>query len=240
MPYQTSFKLGPSKTPFIIKTILILTLAISLISAILTPFIKTNFIQYIFSLSLPGIKSYFFWQLITYTLLQLGYGIAISFIIGLLFNLYLIWVMGSQVVEKTSNKQFFIFYLLSSIFSAFVILLTMLIGYQNYLFSSSTITLYAVLIAWMMLMPSDTKIFLFFALPIKHYYLVLGLICLNLLSTLSSMDLIGFFGYLSVSIFAYFYSVIIFQRYSPFHVLNKMERSLIFTTRIFISKFRKK
>lgn len=240
MPYQKTYKLGPTKTPFILKLIITLILTISIISAILSPFLKTNVIRYLFSLSIPGIKSYFFWQLITYSLLQPGHGIDFSFIISLLFNLYLIWVIGSSVVEKTSQKQFFIFYLLSSIFSALVILLTMLIGYQNYLFSSSTIPLYAILIAWMMLMPSDTKIFLFFALPLKHYFLVLGLICLSLLSTLSSMDLVAFFGYLSVSIFAYFYSVVIFQRYSPFHALNRMERSLIFTTRIIINKFRKK
>ncbi len=240
MPYQTSYKLGPAKTPVVIKLILIFSATISILSAIISPFLKTNFFQYIFSLSLLGIKNYFFWQLITYSLFQAGYGIDISFIIVLLFNLYLIWTLGSSVVEKTSQKQFLIFYLFNSIFSALIVLLIMLIGYQNYLFSSSTITLYAILIAWMMLMPSDTKIFLFFALPLKHYYLVLGLICLNLLSTLSNLDLVSFFAYLSVSIFAYFYSVIIFQRYSPFHFLNKMERTLIFTIRILINKFRKK
>jgi hypothetical protein len=92
----------------------------------------------------------------------------------------------------------------------------------------------------MMLMPKDTKIFLFFAIAIRHYYLIIGLICINLLSNLSNMDLISFFAYLSIAIFAYFYSVIIWQRHSPFHFLNKMERFLIFISKILIDKFSKK
>ncbi|KKK95624.1 hypothetical protein LCGC14_2670920, partial [marine sediment metagenome] len=119
-------------------------------------------------------------------------------------------------------------------------LLTMLFGSQNYVFANSTITLYATLIAWMMIVPSDTRIFLFFAIPIKHYWLVLGLIGYNLLSSLSTMQLIPFFAYLSVSLFAYFYAVIVWQRFSPFIHLNKMERRLIYTSRVIAQKFRKK
>lgn len=240
MPDFKSYRIGPTKTPIVIKLLLILILSVSLLTAIATPFLKTNFLQYIFGISLTGVKNLFFWQFLTYSFLQPGYGLDISLIIVLIFNLYLIWMSSTAIVEKTSQIQYLIFYLLSTIFTAFIILLTMLLGYKNAIFSSSTVVLYATLIAWMMMMPKDTKIYLLFAIAMKHYYLVLGLICFNLLSNLSNMDLISFFAYLSVTIFAYFYSVIVWHRHSPFHFLEKMERSLIYMSKTLIDKFSRK
>ena len=113
-------------------------------------------------------------------------------------------------------------------------------GYHSFIYAGPTISLFAILIAWMMLNPPDTRIFLFFAIPLKHYWLVLGIIGFTLLSNLSNMLMVNFFGYLAVSIFAYFYSVIIWQRYSPFHFLNKLERTLIYFFKPIIEKFKRR
>lgn len=240
MQYQRPHRIGPPKTSAVVKFILAFILFISGFVAIVTPFIKSNYLLYLFGLSLEGIKHFFFWQFFTFSLLQPGYGIDINFIIVIIFNLYLIWVSATTIVENTSQKGYFIFYLLSSLFTGLVLFIAMLIGFSNYVFAASTITLYATLVAWMMIVPSDTRIFLFFAIPIKHYWLVLGLIGFNLLSSLSSLQIIPFIAYLSVSVFAYFYSVIVWQRFSPFIHLNKMERRLIYTSRTIAQKFRKK
>lgn len=240
MNFHKSYRIGPPKTPLIIKILLGLIICISIISALIGPFFKANYIGYFLGLSISGFKSFFFWQLVTYNFLQSTYGININFIAQLLFNTYLIWIIGTSVVERISQVQYLIFYLLSTIFSAFVILLIMAIGYHHFIFSGTTISLYATLIAWMMLNPADTKIFLFFAIPLKHYWLVLGLIGFNLLMNLSNMQMVNFFGYLAVSIFAYFYSIIIWNRYSPFHFLHKMERALIYTFKPIIDKFKKR
>ena len=172
-------------------------------------------------------------------MLQPGSGIDFNFIIVMLFNLYIIWITATTIVENTSQKSFFIFYIFSSFFTGLVLLLAMFLG-SDFVFANSTITLYATVIAWMMIVPSDTRIFLFFAIPIKHYWLVLGLIGFNLLSNLSNMQLTAFFAYLSVSVFAYFYSVIVLQRFSPFIHLNKMEQRLIYISRKISGKFRRK
>ena len=240
MQYQRPHRIGPPKTPSVVKIILAFILFISIFTAIVTPFLKSNYLIYLFGISLEGIKSFFFWQFFTFSLLQPGYGLDFSFIIVIIFNLYIIWVTATTIVENTSQKGYLIFYIFSSIFTGLAVLLTMLFGSQNYVFANSTITLYATLIAWMMIVPSDTRIFLFFAIPIKHYWLVLGLIGYNLLSSLSTMQLIPFFAYLSVSLFAYFYAVIVWQRFSPFIHLNKMERRLIYISSRISQKFRKK
>lgn len=240
MQYHKPHRIGPSKTPFIVKAILAVILFLSVFVAIVSPFIKSTYLLYLFGISLEGIKNLFFWQFFTFSLIQPGMGLDFNFIITIIFNLYLIWVTATTVVENTSQKSYFIFYLLSSFFTGSILLLAMLSSSVNYVFAGSTITLYATLIAWMMLMPSDTRIFLFFAIPIKHYWLVLALIGFNLLSSLSSFQIIPFIAYLSVSLFAYFYSVIVWQRFSPFIHLNKMERRLIYTSRVIAQKFRKK
>ncbi len=240
MHFHKSYKIGPSKTPLIIKTILGLIISLSVLNALISPFFKAHFITYFLGLSVEGIKNYFVWQFITYNLLQPGYGINISFIIELLFNLYLLWIIGTSVLDRISQIQYLIFYMLSCVFSAFIMLFIMAIGYPHLVYAGTTISLYATLIAWMMLNPPDTRIFLFFAIPMKHYWLVLGLIGFNLLANLSSNQIVNFFGYIAVSIFAYFYSVIIWNRHSPFQSLNKMERSLIYICKPIIDKFKKR
>jgi len=240
MHFHKSYKLGPTTTPLIIKIILGLIISISVLSSLINPFFKNHYIAYFLGLSLSGIKHFFIWQFITYNFLQPGYGININFIISLLFNLYLIWIIGASVIERISQVQFIIFYVLCSIFSAFVMLLIMSVGYPHFIYAEPTISLYAILIAWMMLNPADTRIFLFFTLPMKHYWLVLGLIGFNLLTSLSNMQMVNFFGYLAVSIFAYFYSVIIWNRHSPFHHFHKMEKALIYTCKPIIERIKKR
>lgn len=240
MHFHRSYKLGPTQTPIIIKGLIAIIVCLSVLGALIAPFFKTNFFAYLFGLSISGIKHYLYWQFITYNFLQPSYGLNISFIIELLFNVYLLWIIGTSVLERISQAQYAIFLILNSIFSAFIILLTMKLGYPQLVYSGPTISLYASMIAWMMLNPPDTRIFLFFAIPMKHYWLVLGLIGFNLFTSLSNGQIVSFFGYIATCIFSYFYSVIIWNKHSPFLSLNKMERSIIYTCGPIINKFKRK
>lgn len=238
--FHTSYKIGPTKTPIIIKIILGITIFLSVLNALTLPFLKTNILSYLFGLSLSGAKNYYFWQLLTYNFLQPSIGFNINFIFDILFNLYLLWVIGVSLIDRISQLQYIIFYILSSLFSASVMLFIMSLGYPAYIFTGISISLYSTLMAWMMLNPPDTRIFLFFAIPMKHYYLVLGLIGINLFTSLSHYQMVNFCGYIASVIFSYFYSVIIWSRFSPFQSLNKMESLLINLFRPLINKFRRK
>lgn len=234
MHFQKSYKMVPAKTPLIIKTLLGLIVCASMLNAITAMFFKAQYIAYLLGLSLDGFKHYYLWQLATYALPQPAQGITLSFLIELAFNLYLIWIIGSSVLDRISQLQYLIFCVFSSFFSAIVMLCVMATGYPHFIYSGPAILLYATLIAWMMLNPPDTRIFLFFVLPMRHYWPVLGLIGFNLLSNLSNNQIVNFFGYIAVVVFSYFYSVIIWGKLSPFHHFNKMERTL---ARVFKSKF---
>ncbi|MFA6119092.1 MAG: rhomboid family intramembrane serine protease [Parachlamydiales bacterium] len=240
-PYQQNpHRIGPAKTSYVIKLIIFLTLLISLSSTILTPFFKTNYFVYYLGLSLEGIKNYFFWQLVTYNFIESGNGLSLGYIFQLLFNLYLLWVMGTTVIERTSRLKFIFLFFSSIIFSGLVALITMHLTNKNIIFAGSNIGLFSILVAWMMLNSKETRIFLFFILPIKAYWIVLGLIGLNLLSNFSNMQMVPFFTTLTVSLYSYFYSVVIWNRFSPLDHLNRMERYLIYTSRRISSKFNRK
>jgi membrane associated rhomboid family serine protease len=238
--YHGSHRIGPSKTPLVIKSIAFITLIISLICAFTSPFFSKNYLAYFLGLSVDGIKNYYFWQFITYNFIEVSYGITLGYIFSLFFNLYLIWVIGSFIVERTSQVKFLIFFLSCIIVSGLSAFLAMNISNKNIIFTGSNIGLLSILVSWMMFCAKDAKVFLFFVLPIKVQWIVLGLIFLTLISNISNMQMIYLSANLSACIFSYLYSVIIFNRFSLFESLNKLERFLINLKMKFLEIFKKK
>ena len=98
MHFHKSYKVGPHKTPYIIKAILVLIAGASILGAIIAPFFQANHLAYFLGLSLSGIKHFFLWQLITYNFIEPGFGINVGFLLKVLFNMYLIWIIGTTVV----------------------------------------------------------------------------------------------------------------------------------------------
>src|SRR3989304_7248444 len=240
MPYKAAYKIGPRKTPLSLKVILLITISLSLISVVLSPFFRFNYPLYFLGLSLQGIKNFYLWQFLSYNFIQPGYGLNIGYLVHLVFNIYLIWTIGALVIEKSSQISFVLLYVFSTIFSGLIMSLIMLLNFKSVLFAGTSVGLYTCLVAWMMLNPPDMKIFLYFAMPIKLSWIVLALLGFNLFIDLSNMDMVHFFGYASAAVFTYFYSVIIWSRHSPFKKFDKLERELIYFFRPKIDKFRKK
>ncbi len=231
MKYPHAYKIGPYKTPKIIKVLLLSIIIISLIAAITTPYTGFNYIGYFLGLSISGVKNFFFWQFFTYSLLQPGFGLNIGFITHLVFNMYILWVIGSDVIQKSTVKDFVLLYLSSIIITSFIALLTIWAFIPNYVFATTSVGVYSTLVAWMMLSPKDMRIFLFFTVPIKLKWIVTGLIGFNLFIDIANLHLINFFSYLTATLVGYFYSVMILTKHSPFKFLYRFERFLIFLFR---------
>jgi len=216
--------LGPQNTPKAVKYLILSTLIISLISALLSRFIP---IQYILGLSSVGIKHGFVWQLITYVFVQpLATGISFSFLLHLLFNLYLLWVIGTSIIERSSAKQFLALYFLSALFSGGICTFLLHAFSSIALIAGAGPSIYAILIAWMMLYP-DMQISLFFVVPFKAKWLIMGLLGANLLIDLSNHDWMNFILYLSASTFGYLFAVMKWKLHGPFTALSRMERILM-------------
>lgn len=225
------YRLGPAVTPKPLKYLIFFTAIISLLSALsnhLFPyFFGVTSPQELLHLSAGGIHQYYYWEFVSYLFVfPLVHGISFSLLISLAFNSYLLWVIGSSLIEKRGLAHFFILYFLSGIISGFAIF-----GIQNAMhseisYAGNTTALYASLFAWLMLHP-QAQLMLFLTIPIKAKWLILIIIGANFLIDISIGDWLSIVAYTSAILFSYLYCLLVWNIPSPFSRLNKMEHSIL-------------
>ncbi|MFC1670516.1 rhomboid family intramembrane serine protease, partial [Spirochaetota bacterium] len=165
----------------VVKKLLIINGAIFLFqqfAGLLSP----NTIERIFGLHHIGlIYEFKLWQVFTYMFLHGGW-------MHIIFNLFALWMFAGDLENQFGSKAFLKFYLYSGIGAGIFIAVMNYISYTKYGISSPTIgasgALYAILLAYGMTWP-NREVLLYFVIPVKIKYLVLG------------FGLIEFFGILS-------------------------------------------
>ena len=229
MKYASSYHLGPEKTPQAIRILILLTGGISIFSSLISGFIRTGHFttQHLLGLSLWGIEHGFLWQFITYLFVfPTAYGISFGYLIHLLFNLYLLRIIGATLIERSTTLRFCLLYFLSGIIAGIITVIFM--GIFNYrgIFAGNTTSIYAILFTWMILNPKATLL-LFFTTPIKAKWLILGLLGCNLLIDLSQGNFVVFFSYLATILFSYFFTLVTWRFHSPFPFLHTFEAKIL-------------
>lgn len=220
MERNPSYGLGPAKTPEALKLFLFSLLGSSLVAAFF-PFVRG-----LFALSLPGIQHLFLWQLFTYPFIETSpLGISLHFFIQLAFNLYLLWIFGTMLIER-SLKLFFTLFFGAGAFAGLCALgLMTLLGPSTPL-AGATVPLYAVMVAWGMLY-AETNLLLFLTLSVRAIWLIFGLIGINLFIDLANAQWIGFATTFSSCLFGYLFTLIIWKKRSPFAFLYPLETSIL-------------
>lgn len=220
MERQTSYGLGPTKTPYPLKVFLLTMLGTSLVTAFFPV------IQGLLALTLPGIQHLFLWQFFTYSFVTINpLGISFPFFVQLAFNLYLLWVFGAMLMER-SQRLFFPLYFGAGLVAGLCTWgAAWLLGHPL-LLSGATTPLYAVMIAWVMLY-SETNLVLFMTLPLRALWLILGLIGINLFIDLANADWLGFTSSFSSCLFGYLFSLMAWKRKSAFVFLHPFETWLL-------------
>src|SRR5580704_11118903 len=113
MNTTTQLRWGPEITPSHIQRLILITCMVTIISALIDTPISHLFgipgPQDLFSLSWYGINHYFFWQPISYMFVQYngGQGITLFFLLILIFNMYMLWILGSIIYDHIGPKSFF-------------------------------------------------------------------------------------------------------------------------------------
>lgn len=246
----SSFRLGPEFTPEAIKKLILYTCVISLIAAI-----TNNLFVFLFgipgpmdwlSLSWWGMKKYLLWQPVTFLFTHHtgGAGINFFFLLTLFFNMYILWIFGSDIYHRVGTKPFLRLYFISGILSGMLAFLLMPITGQYDVLSGATPSILALLIVWTLMNP-ESQLLLFFLIPVKAKWLTLGIVGSIILITLSNVDIVHFTLYLSAAAIGYFYALVAWGLHSPFPALYKFELSVTrFSRRIqdnftsLISKFK--
>lgn len=120
--------------------------------------------------------SFQIWQPFTYMFLHGSFG-------HLFFNMFALWIFGTELENYWGTRQFNIYYFVCGIGAALINLLTT-IG-DPYPTVGASGAIYGVLLAFGMMFP-DRYIFLYFLFPVKAKYFVAGYAAIEFLSGLGS------------------------------------------------------
>jgi membrane associated rhomboid family serine protease len=132
---------------------------------------------------MPLGHGFYLWQLVTYQFMHANFT-------HLLFNMFGLWMFGMEVEHVWGSRRFLGFYLLCGVAAGIsqLILAPLLEPTSVISVTGAGIptigasgAVYAVLVAFAMLFP-DRYIFLYFLLPIKAKYFIVGMIALGVLS----------------------------------------------------------
>jgi membrane associated rhomboid family serine protease len=227
-----ALRIGPEFTPPSIRKLIALTLFMSLGSALsnafFTELLGMSGPQRWLSLSWWGIERYMVWQPLSFLFVHpLGYtGVGFYYFISLLFNTYLLWVMGSDICMRVSEKSFVRLYLASGVAAGLITLLAASLIGQPPLISGATPAVLGILTVWSFLHP-EQELLLFFLLPVKAKWLALGIVGFMLLSAFSSLQFLSFTLNFSGVAIAYLYALIAWGIHSPFTPFYRIELALI-------------
>lgn len=196
--------------------------------------------QYLFSLTTWGVHKFFLWQFFSYLFIQpvTTGGISIALILHVFFDIYLLWAMGSAIVAARGVKHFVGLYFGGGLFVGIVAYLSLLLLGSTAPFAGATPCIYMLLIGWVFLFPG-ASLSLFLVMPIRAKWLVFGLIGVNLFLDFSNRNFFYFFVTASALVYAYLYSVLVWEMLGPFQHLHKMEQKLIYLKRKLRGQFQR-
>ncbi len=207
----------PIATPAPLKFLILGTAVLSLFSPFLGPAL---------ALSLAGLKKFYLWQLLTYAFIHPSpLGLTFPFLLHLAFNMFLLWTCGVSLIPRIKAVPFFTLYFSSALIGGLFAAAAMILFQLPYYYAGTAAPLYAIFLAWTLLNP-EADFYLFFALPFRAYWLLLGVLGANLLVDIVHYDWIHLFSYLSAFCYAYFFTLLAFRIRSPFTFLQPFERSL--------------
>lgn len=198
-----------------LKILIAFTAAATLLAALFPS------MQPLLALSWAGIEHLQLWQLLTYLFVE---PLSFNGLVQLAFNLYLLYIFGTPLIERSHFGHFLALFFGSALFAGLAALAPLYFTHGYLIGATSAV--YAVLIAWMMLNPGS-QLLLFFAFPIKSQWLIVGLVGLTLFIDLSFSHWVSAAGLVASSLFSYLFTLIVWREQGPFSILRPFERSLL-------------
>ncbi|MBI3508671.1 MAG: rhomboid family intramembrane serine protease [Chlamydiia bacterium] len=196
------------------KILLVLTGAVGIFSPLLLR---------ILALSYEGVMQGYLWQFVSYLFVEPTATNNFGSLLHLAFNLFLLWTFGNGLLERGKAGWFYGLYFSAGLVASLIAFGLMALSHNRVLLAGNSPALYATLIGWTLLNP-NAKLLLFFSLPFRAAWLLLGLIGANLLIDLTNGNWILFCSYASACLFAYLYSLIAWRAESWLPFLQPFER----------------
>ncbi|MCP4634225.1 MAG: rhomboid family intramembrane serine protease [candidate division Zixibacteria bacterium] len=189
---QTKLRFGGGTLPPMIKYLLLANVGVYLLQLLAPP----SFTRLLGLVPALVKNNLFIWQFFTYMFLHGGFW-------HILFNMFALWMFGSDIERAWGGREFLKYYLLCG-FGA---------GVLNFLFSinspvpviGASGAVYGILVAYAMLFPNRV-IYLYMLFPIKAKYLVMGFAIIEFLSTMQQAgDGVAHFAHLGGMLVGFLY-----------------------------------
>lgn len=199
------------RTP--LKILIFLTIGVSLAAGFLPQLYGW------LALTWAGIEHFYLWQLITYIFIEPG-PISLGFFLQLGFNMYVLWMFGSSLIERSHTRLFLTLYLGAALLSGLSAL-----AFPQAALAGSTNAVFAILTAWAMVNPGS-QLLLFFSIPFKAEWLILALLGFSLFIDLTTANWVAAVSLIVSVLYAYLFSLIVWRSHSPFPFLRTFERKI--------------
>lgn len=213
---------------FLIGCLTTISIFSSLIDGIFVYFFNMNGPQTLLSLSWYGLSQGYIWQPISYlfVLSSGNAGMSLGFFLELLFSIYIIWIMGSNLIARIGSSPFFRFYFITGSLVGLFTIILMPVIHQYTALAGPTSSLIAIITVWTMLLP-ESELLLFFMLPFKAKWLFTSMLGILLLIHLSHFNLIFFFYDLFSVLAGYLYATLVWELKSPFEITSRVDELFI-------------
>jgi membrane associated rhomboid family serine protease len=215
-------------TPDIIKKLILITCIASIGCVLFDSLFGLVFeglnLENLFSLSLEAYHHYYLWQILTYMFVQNsgGWGLSFGFVLFLAFNMYILWSIGSGLVEQVGAKSFLRFYFTVGVLAGISTLIALIYMPENRFLSGPSPSILDLLIVWCMLYP-ETEFLFFFLFPLKAKWLAGLILALVIVIPLSHQDYVNVVFNLAGIFWGYCYAVFAWEFHSPLAVTNYLD-----------------
>ncbi len=184
--YQRRISLGSGPLTEAVKMLIIANVAVFILQS-LSGMIVPGIMEKYFGISHDGlITEMRIWQLFTYMFLHGG-------LLHLLFNLFALWMFGGDLERLWGKQRFIRYYLFSGLGAGFFIgIMNAYMNTKGPYFSliptlGASGAIYALLLAYGMTWP-NREVYLYFAIPVKMKYLIIGYGLLEFYGTIGSIS----------------------------------------------------
>ena len=161
------------------------------------------------------LKKFYLWQLVTYMFLHGGF-------IHLLFNMFILWMFGSELEARWGRNEFLRYYFIAGIGAGIVYVLARFNSFIPTIGASGAI--FGLLLAFGLTFP-NRYVYLYFFIPIKAKFLVLIFGAIEFFAAFAgAQDNIAHFAHLGGLLAGFLYLKV-------FRGREKLWRRLIFTDR---------
>lgn len=183
------------------------------------------------TLSLHGVKQWFFWQNITYVFIEPL--LSVNHLLHVFFTLYLLYSIGMSFLAMRSQKELATVFVGGALAAGLAGTCSLLLYPSPSVLMGPMPAIYALVVAWIFLYP-QAELYLLLTFPMKARWLFLAIAGIGLFSDLADQQYARFFSYLAALSFGYFYALLKWEIHSPFPFLRSFETSFVsFKKRLF-------